>query len=243
MMDYISWKGSIWIQEHDHSATAISKLLKGRLFRWLNRLVVNLIICRLERLQFIKGIRYNPFRPRRRHQIARCWESAQISMNIQIMPLVCHRELDLIKVIIIIPNRVQASNHEDKFRISSALRQELARVKFCIMERGLAKTECQRTMNSQWEKRKRTLKKKKTKSSWRCVKSNIQTRKQITCWANHFQRRSQVEYIIKKLQVQMMKEYPTNHPARTFTFSAGTINPINTQIKKTKISKLVLRLI
>jgi hypothetical protein len=41
----------------------------------------------------------------------------------------------------------------------------------------------------------------------------------------------------------MTKEYPTNHLARTFTSSAGTINPINTQIKKTKISKLVLRLI
>lgn len=61
MMDCISWKGSIWIQEHDHSATAIFKLFKGR---WM---AVTLIIYHLEGLQSIKGIRYKPFRLQRHH--------------------------------------------------------------------------------------------------------------------------------------------------------------------------------
>jgi hypothetical protein len=129
-------------------------------------MAATLIIYHLEGLQSIKGIRYNiihkPFRLQRHHQIVRCLELAQISMNIQIITQVCHRELNSTKVTIL--NRVRASNHEDEFRISSALRQELARVKFCIMVRGPAKTKCPRTMSSQWAKRKRTLKKKKTKS-------------------------------------------------------------------------------
>jgi len=76
-------------------------------------MAANLIIClqeqnHLEGLQLIKGIRYKPFRPQRHHQIARCLEWArQISMNIQITTLVCHRELNLTKVTI--PSRVQAS--------------------------------------------------------------------------------------------------------------------------------------